>query len=108
MQITIAWGLIAIFISPTTFYYFTQKTRINREDRREKLKESRQKFLDSLLKPKHNETEKNYITYDNLMIQFARVGSFLKVFDPNRPLHRFIFIRIFITVFYDVGHKARM
>ena len=58
MQIQIPWGLILIFISLSFFYYFTQKTRIKREERREKLKESRQKVLDSLLTAKMNQQEK--------------------------------------------------
>jgi hypothetical protein len=50
MQIPIPWGFIAIFISLFTFYYFNKKARLRKQERRERLKEKRQEFLDSVLK----------------------------------------------------------
>ena len=50
MQIALPWTLIAIFISFYLFYYFNQTAKINREEKRERLKEKHQKYLDSLLK----------------------------------------------------------
>ena len=38
-----------IFIALLIFYYFTQKSKIRKEDRREKLKEKHQRYLESLL-----------------------------------------------------------
>jgi uncharacterized ion transporter superfamily protein YfcC len=59
-QIQIPWGLIAIFISLSLFYYFNQKNKIKKEERREKLNESRQQLLDSMLKTKSEETNKEF------------------------------------------------
>lgn len=50
MNITGIWGLIAIFISLSLFYYFIQKAKTNREDRRERSKERQQKHLDAVLR----------------------------------------------------------
>jgi hypothetical protein len=50
MQIPIPLGLIAIFISLFTFYYFNKKARIRKQERRERLNEKRQEFLDLVLK----------------------------------------------------------
>ena len=46
---TIPWGWIAIFVSLALFYYFNQKTRIRREERRDRSKERHKEYLDSLL-----------------------------------------------------------
>lgn len=50
MDITGIWGLIAIFISLSLFYYFIQKAKANREDKRERSKERKQKHLDAVLR----------------------------------------------------------
>lgn len=50
MNITGLWGLMAIFVSLSLFYYFNQKAKINREERRERSKERQQNHLDTLLK----------------------------------------------------------
>ncbi len=50
MQVQIPWGLIAIFISLTAFYYFNQKTKLRRKARRDRLIEKRQEYLDALIK----------------------------------------------------------
>ena len=52
MKIPIPWGLILIFISLSLFYYYNQKRKNKKEDRRDKLNESRQDFLNSLLESK--------------------------------------------------------
>ena len=52
MQIPIPWGLIAIFISLGTFYYFNRKAQVKRQNRKDKLNETRQAFLDTILKNK--------------------------------------------------------
>jgi hypothetical protein len=49
MKLPIPWILIAVFISLSLFYYFNQKTRIRRDERRDRLKEKHQEYLDSLL-----------------------------------------------------------
>lgn len=41
-------GLILIFFSLATFYYFNQKRKINRENRQEKLEEKREELLNAL------------------------------------------------------------
>lgn len=64
MQIKIPWGLIAIFISLSLFYYFKQKRRIKNEERRERINESRQQLMDSLIKSKSAETN-TVITKEN-------------------------------------------
>jgi hypothetical protein len=58
MQIQIPWGLIAIFISLSSFYYFNQKRKIKKEERLEKLNERKQLVLDSLPKSKSVEPNK--------------------------------------------------
>ncbi len=55
-MIQIPWGLIAIFISLSLFYYFNQKRKIKKEERREILNERRQQLLDFILKTKSSET----------------------------------------------------
>lgn len=45
---TIPVGLILIFFSLATFYYFNQKRKINRENRQEKLEEKREELLNTL------------------------------------------------------------
>jgi phosphotransferase system glucose/maltose/N-acetylglucosamine-specific IIC component len=45
---TIPVGLILIFFSLATFYYFNQKRKINRENRLERLEEKREELLNAL------------------------------------------------------------
>jgi len=58
MSLPIPWGLMAIVISLSLFYYFNQKTRIKKEERREKLKERHQAYLDTLLDSLKNKDAK--------------------------------------------------
>jgi hypothetical protein len=60
MQIPIPWGLIAIFISLGTFYYFNKKARIKKQERRDRLNEKRQEFLDAILKNKKESDENEH------------------------------------------------
>lgn len=46
----IPYGLIAIFIALSFFYYVSQKSRIRREERKDRLNAKRQELLDSLVK----------------------------------------------------------
>jgi len=46
----IPYGLIAIFIALSFFYYVNQKSRIRREERKDRLIAKRQELLDSLVK----------------------------------------------------------
>ena len=50
MHLPIPWGLVAIFISLSAFYYFNQKSKIRRQNKREKVNEKRQEILDLLKK----------------------------------------------------------
>jgi phosphotransferase system glucose/maltose/N-acetylglucosamine-specific IIC component len=50
MQIPIPYGVIAIFISLFTFYYFNKKAQIKKQERRDKLNKKRQEFLDTIVK----------------------------------------------------------
>lgn len=59
MRITLLWGLIAIFISLSLFYYFNQRARMRREERRDRLKEKHQEYIDSLLNNLRKEDSKN-------------------------------------------------
>ncbi|MEO6133933.1 MAG: hypothetical protein ABIP35_02195 [Ginsengibacter sp.] len=52
MQMTIPGGLIAIVISLFIFYYYNKTVRAKREERRDRLKEKRQDYLDAILKSK--------------------------------------------------------
>lgn len=47
-RFNLPWMLIAVFVSLCIFYYYNQKARIRREERRERLNEKRQEFLDAL------------------------------------------------------------
>lgn len=58
MRIVVPWGLIAIFFSLASFYYFSQKARIKREERRNKLNKCRKEYLDSTLTDKIDENKK--------------------------------------------------
>jgi len=49
MQINSPYLFIAIFISLSLFYYFNQKIRIRKEERRERLKEKHQEYLNVLM-----------------------------------------------------------
>lgn len=49
MQINFPYLFIAIFVSLSLFYYFNQKNRIRREERRERLKEKHQEYLSALM-----------------------------------------------------------
>lgn len=49
MQINLPYGLIAIFVSLSLFYYFNQRNRIRREERRERSKEKHQEYLNVLI-----------------------------------------------------------
>ncbi len=55
MQVNFPWGLILIFISLFLFYYINRVSKNRREDRRDRLHEKRQEFLDSLLKKQKTE-----------------------------------------------------
>ena len=57
MKIPIPWGLIAIFISLGSFYYYNQKTRLKHQDRRDRLKEKRDEYADAFTKSNQNETD---------------------------------------------------
>ena len=59
MEIRIPWTLILIFISLSLFYYFNQKARIKREDRRQKRNERAEKYLDLLVKSNSNKETEN-------------------------------------------------
>jgi hypothetical protein len=48
MHITLPYGLILIFIALSFFYYTIQKTRIRKQQRRERLEEKREELLQSL------------------------------------------------------------
>ncbi len=54
MNITYPVGLIAAFIALVVFYTYNRKVRDRREERRERLNQKRQAYLDSLLKSKKN------------------------------------------------------
>ena len=49
MQINFPYLFIALFVSLSLFYYFNQKNRIRREERRERLKEKHQEYLNALM-----------------------------------------------------------
>lgn len=51
------WGLAAIFISLFLFYYFSQKNKIRKKEQRERLREARKEFLNSLIKSSENEKD---------------------------------------------------
>jgi hypothetical protein len=59
MQIPFPWGLIAIFISLSAFYYFNRKREIRLQNRKDRLNEVRQEFLESLLQNKEAKNEKD-------------------------------------------------
>jgi hypothetical protein len=54
MGVSIPGGLILIFISLSVFWYYNQKAKIRKEERRERLHESRQKLMDSILENSDN------------------------------------------------------
>ena len=45
-MLIIPWGLIALFIAYYLFYTINKKRTYSKEERREKLKRTRQKYLD--------------------------------------------------------------
>lgn len=47
---TLPGGLILIFIALSLFYYFSQKTKIKREQRRERFEEKQQELIEMLQK----------------------------------------------------------
>ena len=49
MQINFPYLFTAIFASLSLFYYFNQKNKIRREERRERLKEKHQEYLSALM-----------------------------------------------------------
>lgn len=49
MRINLPWGFIAIFVSLSLFYYFNQKNRIRKDQRRARAKEKHQVYLQSLI-----------------------------------------------------------
>ncbi|GAB2679373.1 hypothetical protein GCM10027036_36770 [Flavihumibacter cheonanensis] len=53
----IPYGLIAIFIALSFFYYVSQKSRIRREEKQERLNEKRQELLDTLVKKNTRKSE---------------------------------------------------
>lgn len=50
MMTYIPGGMILVFIALFLFYYFDQKSKIRRREKREALQEKRQEQLDALLK----------------------------------------------------------
>jgi len=58
MRIQIPWGLIAIFVSLSLFYYINRRSTIRRQERRDRLDEKRKEYIDVLLKTK-KPTEKD-------------------------------------------------
>lgn len=58
MQITIPWGLMAIFISLFIFYAYNKVAKARREEKRERLKEKRQDYLNAILKAKEGNENK--------------------------------------------------
>jgi hypothetical protein len=56
-------GLILIFFSLATFYYYNQKRKINREARKDRLQEKREELLKAIrtAKPKKGDQEDDYI-----------------------------------------------
>jgi len=59
MQIPIPWGLIAIFISLVSFYYFNQKKRLKNQDRRNRLNEKRHEYIDAFTEKNQNKNDEN-------------------------------------------------
>ena len=55
----IPWFYISIFVALALFYYVNQRTRNRRDDQRERLKQARQDYLDSLLKEKEKPGEED-------------------------------------------------
>jgi hypothetical protein len=53
----IPYGLIAIFIALSIFYYVSQKSRLRREERQERFNAKRQELLDSLVKKNTDKSE---------------------------------------------------
>ena len=59
MKANLPWFLIAIFISLSFFYYFNQKNRIRKDERRARAKEKHEEYLQSLISNiKNNEPGK--------------------------------------------------
>jgi hypothetical protein len=52
MTFRIPWGLILIFIALFLFYYINQKTKIRREERRDRLKQVRDEYLEGMMRSK--------------------------------------------------------
>lgn len=44
------WILVPVFISLSLFYYYNQKSKIKREQKREDRREKHQRYMESLLK----------------------------------------------------------
>ncbi|MFT3980674.1 MAG: hypothetical protein QM687_09420 [Ferruginibacter sp.] len=49
--------LIGVFVSLSIFYYYNQKARIRKEERRDALREKRQELLDELLEIGKNQKD---------------------------------------------------
>jgi len=68
MTIRIPWFYIAIFVALCLFYYVNQKTKIRRDARRDRLREAREEYLNSLLRGKkekeENQEEKDKLSND--------------------------------------------
>lgn len=52
----IPWLLILVFFSIASFYYFNEKRKIRRDQRREKLDEKREELLETLRRSKKDNT----------------------------------------------------
>ena len=52
----IPWLLILVFFSIASFYYFNEKRKIKRDQRRESLDEKREELLETLRRSKKDNT----------------------------------------------------
>lgn len=55
MNISIPAGLLLIFFSLATAYYFNEKAKIKRNNRREKLKEMQEELLEAVRRKKEKD-----------------------------------------------------
>lgn len=53
----IPWLYIAIFLSLSIFYYFNQKIEIRREEKRDRLREAREDYLNSFLRKRQEKND---------------------------------------------------
>ena len=59
MRINLPWGFIAIFVSLSLFYYFNQKNKIRKDERRARAKEKHQEYLQSLIDNRNDKSAQN-------------------------------------------------